>query len=72
LALISGAAGFVLALAGIRWFDRATQDVGKPYWMTFTMDATVFAFMAVICLGTAIVFGLAPALHVSKPTLTKS
>jgi putative ABC transport system permease protein len=66
LALISGAAGFVLALAGIRWFDRATQDVGKPYWMTFTMDATVFAFMAAICLGTAIVFGLAPALHVSK------
>ena len=66
LALISGVAGFLLALAGVRWFDRATQDVGKPYWMTFDMDATVFAFMAAICLGTAIVFGLAPALHVSK------
>jgi putative ABC transport system permease protein len=66
LAGISGAAGFVLAVAGVRWFDRATQDVGKPYWMTFDMDATVFAFMAAVCLGTAILFGLAPALHVSK------
>ena len=66
LALISGAAGFVLATAGVRWFDGATQDVGKPYWMTFDMDATVFAFMAAICLGTAVVFGLAPALHISK------
>jgi putative ABC transport system permease protein len=66
LALISGVVGFVLAVAGVRWFDRATQDVGKPYWMTFDMDATVFAFMAAVCLGTAIVFGLAPALHISK------
>ena len=66
LAMLSGVAGFLLAIAGVRWFDRATQDVGKPYWMTFDMDATVFAFMAAICLGTAIVFGLAPALHVSK------
>jgi putative ABC transport system permease protein len=66
LALISGAGGLVFAIAGIRWFDRATQDVGKPYWMTFNMDATVVAFMAAVCLGTAIVFGLAPALHISK------
>jgi len=66
LALISGAAGLAIAIAGIRWFDRATQNVGKPYWMTFDMDATVFAFIAAICLGTAIVFGLAPALHTSK------
>jgi predicted permease len=66
LAAISGVGGFVLAVAGVRWFDRATQDVGKPYWMTFDMDATVFAFMAAVCLGTAILFGLAPALHISK------
>jgi len=66
LAGLAGVAGFGLAVAGVRWFDAATQDVGKPYWMEFTMDGTVFAFIAAICLATGVLFGLAPALHVSK------
>jgi putative ABC transport system permease protein len=66
LAAVSGLLGFVLAWLGVRWFDSVTRDVGKPYWIKFTMDGTVFAFFAAICLGTALVFGLAPALHVSR------
>jgi putative ABC transport system permease protein len=66
LALISGVLGLGLSILGVRWFDAATQDVGKPYWMKFTMDPSVFAFLAAICLGTGVIFGLAPALHVSK------
>src|SRR5438477_1285988 len=30
------------------------------------MDGSVSAFLAAICLGTGVIFGLAPALHVSK------
>jgi putative ABC transport system permease protein len=66
LAVVSGLAGLGIAAIGIRLFDRATQDVGRPYWIQFTMDGTVFAYFALICLGTGIVFGLAPALHVSR------
>ena len=66
LAIGSGILGLVLANFGIKAFDAATQDVGKPYWIQFTMDGSVIAFFMAICLGTAIVFGLAPALHVSK------
>jgi putative ABC transport system permease protein len=66
LATISGIAGLGIAAIGIRLFDRATQDVGRPYWIQFTMDGTVLGFFALVCLGTAIVFGLAPALHISK------
>lgn len=66
LAIISGALGLALASVGIRLFDAATQDVGKPYWIQFTMDGTVVAFFAAVCLGTGILFGLAPALHVAK------
>ncbi len=66
LALISGVLGLALSTVGIRLFDAATRDVGKPYWIQFTMDGRVFAFLAGICLGTGVIFGLAPALHVSK------
>ncbi len=71
LSVVSGLFGLALAYVGVRLFDSATQDVGKPYWITFTMDAQVFAFFAVVCLGTGIVFGLAPALHVSKTDLNE-
>src|SRR5215471_7948192 len=60
LALISGVLGFGLALVGIKWFDYAVSDVGKPYWIQFTLDGRVFAFIAAICLGTGFIFGLAP------------
>jgi predicted permease len=66
LATVSGLAGLGIAAVGVRLFDRATQDVGRPYWIQFTMDANVIAFFALVCLGTGIIFGLAPALHVSK------
>jgi putative ABC transport system permease protein len=66
LSVLSGIVGLGLSAWGVRMFDVATTGVGKPYWMTFTMDKIVFAFLATICLGTGVLFGLAPALHVSK------
>ena len=72
LASISGVLGLALSVLGIRWFDSVvTADVGKPYWMTFTMDPIVFVFLAAVCLATGILFGLAPALHVSKTDLNE-
>jgi predicted permease len=69
LACIGGVLGLALASVGIRLFDAAVADVGKPYWIVFTFDLTVFGYFAVICLVTGIVFGLAPALQVSKTNL---
>jgi predicted permease len=66
VAVVAGIVSLPLAVLGIRLFDSATQDVGKPYFMEFTMDVSVFTFFAMVCLTTGIVFGLAPALHVSK------
>ena len=71
LAFVSGVAGLGLAYAGIRWFDANLQDVGRPYWMVFTMDATVVAFFAAVCLVTGIVFGLAPALYISRTSVSE-
>jgi putative ABC transport system permease protein len=66
LACVSGIVGFAIAIGGVRWFDNAVTNQGKPYYMTFTFDPIVFVFVAAICLLTGILFGLAPALHVSK------
>jgi predicted permease len=71
LAFISGLVGLGLGAILIRWFDAETRNVGKPYWMVFTMDATVVAFFAAVCLATGIIFGLAPALHVSKTNVNE-
>jgi predicted permease len=71
LAFVAGAAGLGLAYLGVRWFDASTADIGKPYWMVFTMDPIVFAFFAAVCLVTGIVFGLAPALYVSRTSVSE-
>jgi predicted permease len=65
LALVAGAAGLLLSIAGIRWFAAEAQNVGVPYWMVFTMDWRTFGFFLAVCIATGILFGLAPALHAS-------
>ena len=52
LAGLGGALGLLLAFAGTRWFDAATQGLGRPYYLQFTMDGHVLAFFATVCLAT--------------------
>jgi predicted permease len=66
LSALAGLLGLGLAVTGIRLFDLATVDAGKPYWMTFSLDPLVYFFLASVCVATGVIFGLAPALHVSK------
>jgi putative ABC transport system permease protein len=69
LSVAGGVLGLVLAVALIRWFDAQTVGVGKPYYMVFTMDPIVFVYLGGICIGTGVLFGLAPALHITKTDL---
>jgi putative ABC transport system permease protein len=69
LGFIGGALGLLIALGGVRAFDAAVSDVGKPYWIQFTIDWTVIGFLAGICVITGILFGFAPALQVSRTSV---
>jgi len=71
LAMVSGVVGLGLSAVGVRLFDLAVADVGKPYWIQFTMDWRVFSFLGLVCLATSVTFGLAPALHLSKTNVNE-
>ncbi|MGB2713338.1 MAG: ABC transporter permease [Vicinamibacterales bacterium] len=71
LACIGGVLGLGLSTIGVRLFDRAVEGSGKPYWIQFTFDPIVFGYLALICLTTGILFGLAPALQVSKTNVNE-
>ena len=61
LAALGGVLGLGLSMAGVRLLAATLSSTGFPYWMTLTME-----FLTMICLGTAVAFGLEPALHSSK------
>jgi predicted permease len=67
--LLAGIAGLValgLSYFGLRVFTSAMPENALPFWVAFTMDGRVFGVLAAVCLGTVLLFGLAPALHVAR------
>jgi predicted permease len=72
LGLLGGALGLLFSIWGVRMFALAVADVGKPYWIKFVMDYSVFGYLAVISVATGILFGLAPALHMSKVDINET
>jgi putative ABC transport system permease protein len=63
LSTFGGVLGLGLAMLGVHWFDLSTRNVGKPYWIQFTMDYSVFGYFAALCIVSGLLFGIAPALH---------
>jgi putative ABC transport system permease protein len=66
LAVAGGVAGWLVAVAGLHWFENMAVEGRAPSWVHFSMDARAFAYLAAISVGAGILFGLAPALDLSK------
>jgi putative ABC transport system permease protein len=66
LSITGGLIGWMLALWGIRLFDNAVIPNGKPPSLDFSMDVRALLYLAAITIGTGLLFGLAPALRLSK------
>ncbi len=68
--VLSGAGGLLgwpVAVGGLRWFDRGTSTITtRPVWLHLSLDRNAFLYLAVISVGTGILFGLAPALRLAK------
>jgi predicted permease len=69
LAGIGGVLGLAVASAGVRIFAAVMTDSGFPSWVVFSVDYVVIGYVVVICVATVLLFGLAPALHLSKTSI---
>ena len=68
LALAGAAAGLALAFAATAAI-RAASAAGLPRASEIAVDWRVLGFAVLVSLGTALVFGLVPALQASRPDL---
>jgi putative ABC transport system permease protein len=63
LSIAGGAAGLAAAYGGVRWLMAAGPNI--PRLDTVGIDPSVAGFALLATLATALLFGLAPALHVA-------
>ena len=66
LASAAGALAWVIAVGGARLFARAIESTGPPPWLDFSLDYRVFAYICAISMASGILFGLAPAIRLSR------
>jgi putative ABC transport system permease protein len=71
LSLIGGTLGLLLSVWGTALVASAGSKI-NPMFENITVDWRCLAFTAAISVLTGLIFGLAPALEVSKPNLTES
>jgi putative ABC transport system permease protein len=74
LSVMAGVLGVFLAYFGVRAFNAAlgTTYFELPTWVAFSVDRNVLLYLAAISIGTGIVFGLAPALRMSRIDLNSA
>jgi putative ABC transport system permease protein len=71
LAFVGAALGVGLAASGLRVL-KATLPADTPRLAEVSLDWRVLAFTAVLAIVAAAIFGLVPALHAARVTLTDS
>jgi putative ABC transport system permease protein len=74
LSSMAGVLGAFLAYWGVKAFDAALAATGfvKSDYVVFSVDRKVLMHLAAISIGTGIVFGLAPALRMSRNDLSSA
>jgi putative ABC transport system permease protein len=69
LSVMAGVLGAFLAYGGVRAFEAAQAAAGFDK-LDWAVDRNVLLYLAAISIGTGVVFGLAPALRISRIDLS--
>jgi putative ABC transport system permease protein len=72
LALAAGAMGFLFARAGVWLFANAVSGITFPYYIRWTIDGRVGLFIGAVCVSTAFLVGLLPAVQMSRLAAKRS
>ena len=72
LAGAAGAVGLAVATLGLRAFESGVRPVLGPSMPRLSWDPMVLAFFAITCAGTGILFGIAPALQLSRSSVNEA
>jgi putative ABC transport system permease protein len=72
LALAAGTLGFGFVFIGVWLFASAVAGITFPYYIQWTIDGRVGLFVAAVCLATALLAGLLPAVQASKLAANRS
>jgi putative ABC transport system permease protein len=71
LSLVGGGLGLTLAIWGTRLIERIGSEI-NPAFANIEINTRVLFFTLIASVLTGLMFGVAPALHASKPNLTES
>ena len=66
LSTAGGLFGWLIAVGAVRLFRILTVPFNFYGWIDYSMDARVLGYLIIVSLGTGVLFGLVPALRLSK------
>lgn len=72
LALVGGTLGVLLGTWGTDLFVRWAIPSNVPFWMTFNVDGTVLLLTLAATVLSGMAFGVAPAIQLSRPELSRT
>ena len=71
IASSAAAIGLLISVLGVRAFRAQIPADVLPYWLDYSLDASVFVGLVAMAFATVLIFGLLPALHASKVDVIK-
>jgi len=75
LSLVGGALGLLMSVWGVKSLSKAIpDDFSKfiPGWYSLGIDQTAFVFTFIVSVSTGLIFGVVPALQVTKTRFSES
>jgi putative ABC transport system permease protein len=66
LAAVAGVFGILLSVVAVRLLADALSGINFPYWLQWSIDARVVVFAIGLCVVSAMLSGLWPALKISR------